>query len=166
MWRYITMKKIISVFLAITMLFSFAAVAFAADETATYECTCTNCRKDVDCTCCIYCEYTGKRMSCVTFDEDNGGVAVFCCERCTGFLGCTCGDEEDPEALCVCTHCRAEAQDGKDPAGSQNQIFDSDTQKSIIDMFQNILGKISAVFDMIFDAIFEFLRIDELQPKA
>lgn len=154
------MKKILSVLLAVLMLaatFTCACVVFA-DDGDEYTCTCENCLKNADCKCCIYCNYSQKILSCVQKHGGANGEAIYCCEGCSGFLGCRCG--EDPE-LCNCDACKAANQTGEDPYSGQTQLIDSDTQKTIIKIFRSVLDKVAEVFDKLFDAVNEFLRLDD-----
>ena len=157
------MKRIMSILLVALMLMSCLVCTLGVfAEEANYTCTCADCKKTPDCRCCIYCNYTAKRMSCVATHGGANGEAVYCCSRCTGFLGCTCGDNVE---LCDCEACKLENQNGQDPYSGNTQIVDSDTQKTIIEIFQNVLSKISGVFDKLFDAIFEFLRIGDFNQN-
>ena len=46
--------------------------------------------------------------------------------------------------------------------GIWEEIWDEEAQQGFIDGFQAILKRISDAFDKFFDAIFEFLRLDEV----
>ncbi|MCQ2462564.1 MAG: hypothetical protein MJ177_04065 [Clostridia bacterium] len=153
------MKKIISILLAVLMLaatITCACVAFA-DE-GDYTCHCESCLKNADCKCCVYCPYTSKVIACVQKHGGENGEAVFCCEACTGFLGCRCGEGV---SLCDCDACKLSNQTGEYPYSGQTQLIDSETQKDLIKIFRSVLEKLSEIFDKLFDAINEFLRIDE-----
>ena len=156
------MKKIISVVLAALMLFSVMAVS----ASATAECTCGPDHKGgYDCLCCVYCPDLpeGRRVSCSTKNAD--GEYEFCCKDCQGFLGVDgkCGCKAD----CECCVLKEDGTTGGTgdfvaPGGTLDEVWGEEQQNSFVEGFQAVLKKISDVFDKIFDAIFEFLRLDEV----
>ena len=155
------MRKIISVILAALMLFSVMAVSASAAA----ECTCGIPAEDHDnfCLCCIYCPGLpqGRITSCAEKQAD--GTYKKCCGSCEGYLGA------DGKCGCSCDCC-AVNEDGTTGgsnglgsiAGDLEDVWDEDAQNNFVDGFQAVLKKISDVFDRIFDAIFEFLRLDEV----
>ena len=147
------MKKSFAVFMAVIMLLSCFTLGFAvmADDNETPVCTCANCTHADGCHCCVYCPYLDETYltSCVR-DENGHFRKSFCCVNCTGIWPCDCG--------CEC----CESGKYQDPhAGDVEPIFSPETQEQIVSGFQGVMRKIKAVFDMIFDAIFDFLRIDD-----
>lgn len=149
------MKKALSLFLAVLMILSVVAVsfgAFAADEKV---CTCADCTGTPNgCHCCVYCPYldTTYLLSCAK-DKDGHFKGSFCCGECDGIWPCDCN----------CTCCKD--KDEK-PSDDPSPILTPEQQKDFIKAFQNVLKKVAGVFDMIFNAIFEFLRLDELLGRA
>lgn len=173
------MKKSISVLLALIMLFScFSMVASAAyyegemvavgydvdgsvihQYRVTSDCTCENAAhlNSEECHCCVKCpnldiSYLTK---CATENNEDGEIGFdgsVCCEDCTGIWGCNC--------KCAC--CGEKDQDLEDNNHNIGDIWDEQDQQDFISSFQAILKKISDAFDKFFDAIFAFLRIDEV----
>lgn len=143
------MKKIISVFLAALMLMSCLGVAGVA---ADGECTC-GVGVHVDnqpCDCCVYCPNVDVSKMNTCYRE--GGA--FCCADCDGMYGCGCN--------CGCKYCATGDQDINDDNSNLGDIITEEDKEQFVDGFQAILKKISDFFDMVFDAIFEFLRIGEV----
>lgn len=148
------MRKIISVILATLMLFSVMAVSASAEG-----CSCGIPEDEHDnfCLCCFYCPGLpdGRKLSCA---RDGG----FCCYDCQGFLGAdgTCGCNCD---CCVLNEDGTTGGNNNDPIGGElEDIWGEEEQENFVDGFQGVLKKISDVFDKIFDAIFKFLRLDEV----
>ena len=144
------MKKVISVFLAALMLMScLAVVGFAAEKT----CTCgVGVHVDGEpCACCVYCPNPNKSKwnACYSPAKDS-----YCCADCTGMYGCTC--------KCGCEHCKTGNQDIAGDNNTLDKVVDDQTKGELVSGFQGLLKKVSDFFDKIFDAIFEFLRIDEV----
>lgn len=145
------MKKVISVFLAALMLMACVSVSgLAADGV----CTCddgVHVEIPGACTCCVYCEYAdvGAWNTCY---RDNG---AFCCEDCDGIRPCGCD--------CKCCTVNENIED--DDSTLDDYITETDKEE-FVSGFQAVLKKISDFFDMVFDAIFEFLRIDEVLGKG
>lgn len=145
------MKKLISVFLAALMLMScFGVASIAADG----EC---NCPVGVHvagepCTCCVYCPNpdTEKWNTCY---RENG---VFCCADCDGIYPCNCN--------CPC--CARGDQNIEDDDSLLDEIITDQDRENFVDAFQAFLKKISDFFDRVFDAIFEFLRLDEVLGRG
>lgn len=148
------MKKALSIFLAVLMLCACLTVGIsAADEPLTY-CSCEGCAAPAPCHCCLDCaEHYGRDyiMNCVSKDED--GNWVKCCDKCTGIW---------PNCGCDCECCKNDdfVIDDTKP------ILPEDVQNNITTVFQNILLRFRALFDSFFNAVFEFLRVFELNPKA
>ena len=156
------MRKIISVLLAILMIFSVMTVAASA-ENAT-RCSCDNHDESLGktCYCCVNCPFLdhGDRFKCV---EKVGDKYETCCERCDGFYGsyysqCTCGDSPD----CGCKHCLSSNKDADDDSSYLDKVVSDQDKENFVDGFQAVLKKISDVFDRFFDAIFSFLKLDQI----
>lgn len=152
------MKKIISVLLVLTMLMSFGVVALAAAvNNTTGTCRCID-HVDGACTCCVFCPTLSlsAQTECLQRTEIIDGdtvsyAVVVCCDECTGIVGCQCSG------------CVEEKEEGLGSLiGSDGALIPEETQETIVEIFQRILGQISAKFDEFFDAIFEFLRLDEV----
>lgn len=163
------MKKVLSVFLALIMVFSCIGIISVSAADATKKCTCLDCKKEDGCHCCIYCEYLDANyvLKCVNVDED--GNYVFCCDECTGIFPCKCGskfheyiDEETQEKVThpLCCMNNYEEID----MGEGTPIFTPDQQDQIVTGFRNVLKTISDIFNRLFDAVYEWLRIGELFP--
>ena len=74
----------------------------------------------------------------------------FCCANCTGFYDCTCGK------TCKCEFCQGTG----DAADSEMKpIIPEQTQDYIKSLFQNIIHKISEVFDRMFEVAFAIFNI-------
>jgi hypothetical protein len=156
------MKKVISVVLAALMLFSVMAVSVSAVG----ECKCGPAHVGGrDCLCCIYCPELpeGHIVSCAKKNAD--GEYTFCCTDCQGFIGangkCGCSAE------CTCCVLNDDGTIGGSGdigaiGGAYDEIWGEEQQNSFIETFQAILKKISDAFDRFFDAIFEFLRIEDV----
>lgn len=157
------MRKIISVVLAALMLFSVMAISVSAEGA----CTCGP--EHVgghDCLCCVYCPDLpqGRIVSCAKKNAD--GEYEFCCKDCQGFVGadgkCGC------KAECTCCVLAEDGTIGGGTGdiggigGSLDEVWGEEQQNSFIEGFQAILKKISDAFDRFFNAIFEFLRIDNV----
>lgn len=163
------MRKIISVILAALMLFSVMAVSASA---AGGVCNCDDHVADSTCHCCIYCpenpSYAYVTPCHKTYDTSKGQYVLtdtYCCGACKGFI------DNNGKCGCNCDCCTlgidGSMGDLSNPIGGKwEEIWDEDAQQSFVDGFQAILKRISDVFDKIFDAIFEFLRLDEVLPGA
>ena len=173
------MKKIISVLLAVLMLCGCMTVAaFAVTEGEKVQvdedingpiykyalpgqCTCMDQHKEPKCDCCIYCPNLDQSLvrSCAEWIENPDGtkyVAV-CCTECTGLINCNCG--------CGCAICEKDNNDIEDFDNKLDDYWGPEEQENFVDGFQAILKKISDAFDAFFEAIFKFLRIDEVLGK-
>ena len=145
------MKKVISVLLAALMLMScFGMVSFAEDAV----CKCPQ-GVQVDgqaCHCCVYCPNLDSSyvMNCYF------KYGAYCCDACNGMYPCNCG------LTCGCEYCVDADQDISAGDSTLGDIWSEQDQENSVDGFQAILKKISDFFGMVFDAIFEFLRIDEV----
>lgn len=145
------MKKIISVLLAALMLMScFGMVSFAGDAVC-------NCGpgvhvEDAACHCCVYCPNIDSSyvMNCYI------KYGAVCCDDCDGIYPCNCG------VTCGCEYCLDKDQDVSAGDSTLGEFITEQDKENFVDGFQAILKKISDFFDMVFDAIFEFLRIDEV----
>lgn len=142
------MKKALSILMAILVLsMSFVVSVSAADPV----CTCEDHKAGTDksCYCCIYCDNLD-RDQLTSCGKDADGTEVLCCNECSGIYPCTCGCP-------CCTLTDAEIEDSKN-----DPILNEEQQQEVIDTFQRVLRQISDFFDKLFDAIFEFLRFDEI----
>ena len=151
------MKKIISVLLAVLMIFSVMAVSASAADGAMCNCGNHNFDNPTNCYCCINCPTIPEnhRFTCTRVE---GTTYVTCCPKCPGYFGatytvCTCN--------CGCNACGENASTNGDSSILDGVVSDKD-KENFVDGFQAILKKISDVFDRFFNAIFEFLRIDEI----
>ncbi len=157
------MKKVISVLLAIMMLFSaMSTLAFAADVVSPEpKCTCDEHKVSPvgSCHCCVLCPNIDKSYltSCAKDGKADGTYdGSLCCAYCTGIFPCSCG----------CSCCDPAGEDDNKPViGPIEDIWTDDAQEDFIDGFQKILKRISDVFDDFFNKIFEFLRLDEVLGK-
>lgn len=157
------MRKIISVVLAALMLFSVMAVCVSAVGT----CNCGPAHVGGNnCLCCVYCDGLpqGRIVSCAKMNADD--EYEFCCKNCQGFIGRDgkCGCTED----CKCCVLKEDGTTGGSTSdaigGAIEDVWGEEQQKSFVESFQAILKKISDAFDKFFDAIFEFLKIDNVIP--
>ena len=163
------MRKIISLVLAMLMLFSVMAVSASA---ATTECTCDDHEDTATCHCCIYCP-ENPSFAYVTpchkayvdgkyvLRDGVHAPEYYCCEDCSGFVN------NKRQCGCSCSCCALNADGsfvtGSNPIGGVwEEVWDEEAQEEFVNGFQAILKRISDVFDRIFDAIFEFLRLDEI----
>lgn len=151
------MKKIISVLLAVLMIFSVMAVSASAEDGAMCRCGNHSDEKGVACYCCINCPTleANHRFSCAKLSGDTYST---CCTKCPGYFGatynvCTCN--------CGCDACGENASSSTDGSVIDKVVTEKDKQ-NFVDGFQAVLKKISDVFDRFFNAIFEFLRIDQI----
>lgn len=156
------MKKIISVLLAVVMLFTMGTMAFAAvieDPDTTETCRCDNHvgTPANSCHCCVLCPNIDKSWltSCAKDKSVDGSYdGSLCCAYCTGIFPCNCG--------CACCD-RNNADNGNGSIfGPIDPDVKEEAQEDFISGFQKILKRISDVFDKFFDSIFEFLRLDDL----
>lgn len=158
------MKKALSVVLALIMIMTCGMVAFATEaevlgEVGTYKvCECKDCKKAAGCTCCIFCPYLNEDfiLQCVKPVEGPEGErhVVKCCANCSGLFPCDCGSK------CGCATCDGESIEKDD--GSGDPLLTPEQQEKFVNGFQKIIKIISDAFNKFFDAIFEFLRIDQV----
>lgn len=169
------MKKTLSVLLALIMLMSCCITAFAYTPDSTYkECTCENCKyKDCndascahahDCNCCLYCDHLDENLiikQCVKYEKVDGKRHILekCCANCTGLVGCDCGSS----SLCGCAVCNG--SDIKVDDGKGEPILTPEQQEQVETGFQNVIKILAEAFNKFFDAVFKFLRIDEILGK-
>ena len=178
------MKKALSIVLALIMIMSSCMLAFAAEEkccdnctetvdcrcceeclygaTGTYrECKCSECTKTAGCICCVFCPYLNEAyvLSCAEVVVGSNGEkrVVLCCENCKGVFPCECGVKASDCSCVICDGKSKEANESeKDPLLSEEQ------QKDFVTAFQKIIKVLENAFNKFFDAIFEFLRIEEV----
>ena len=147
------MKKIISVFLAALMLMACVSVTGMAAN-GTCACAPGVHVEDQPCDCCVFCPNPDKSKWNTCY-RDSG---EFCCRDCDGIYPCGCE--------CGCEACAAEGQDIDGDKGRLDEVITEQDKENFVNGFQAVLKKISDFFDMVFDAIFEFLRIDEVLGKG
>ncbi len=157
------MRKIISLILAVLMLFSVMAVSVSAAEKE--ECGCSDHIAGAGCHCCLYCpEITWGYVTPCAYEYVGGKYQLkneFCCSDCRGVL------DNNYQCGCNCSCCVVNPDNtigtSKAPIGGIfEKLWDEEAQQDFVNGFQAVLARISAVFDRIFDAIFEFLRLDEV----
>ena len=149
------MKKIISVLLAIIMLFSVAAISTSAivDDCGNHDPA-----KGEACHCCVNCPTLAPNL--ILNCAKQNGVYAPCCPDCSGIFdginSCGCA--------CECTVC-ADLNNSL-PSSGNGSLVDNlvtpEDKASFVEGFQAILKRISDAFSAFFDAIFEFLRLDEV----
>ena len=108
------------------------------------------------CTCCVLCPNVDvSRLSdCARGLKEDGSTGFdgyLCCKNCTGMWGCNCG--------CPC--CGMDHDIG-DTDNTFDKLWGDQEKENFVNGFQAILKVISDAFDKFFDAIFEFLRLDEV----
>lgn len=149
------MKKALSLLLAVLMLVS--AVTFVASAAKYREpvgvCNCLDHIETKYCNCCLDCKnldtsYMNGVNCCKK--SDDGKYWEKCCSICNGLKDCECTD---------CSCC-AKKSDEQMNEGSTS-ILPPSVQSSLVEGFQNAMNKIRKVFDDFFDAIFEFLKIED-----
>lgn len=138
------------------MLFSVCAVSFGvfAEEIVMDSCTCASCTRVMNgCHCCAACPYIDETylLSCAK-DENGKYKGSTCCKDCSGIWPCNC----------TCSCCENKDQN---PTPDPEPIIPANVREQIIESFQRAIKQVSAVFDKIFNAIFEFLRINEILGK-
>ena len=145
------MKKTLSILMSILIIaLSFTFLAGAAG------CDCkTHTDSEEGCHCCFACDNLdeGYVTSCIKDaprkEDGSYDTAKRCCNECRGLIPCGCG----------CDCCAADANGENTNNG---QILTPDQQEQVVDGFQSVLGRIREFFDKLFNAIFEFLRFDEI----
>ena len=175
------MKKSISVLLAIVMLFGcfamtasaevthgeWIAVDYDVDGAPIYQyklyggCTCDDHVSGAPCHCCVFCPNLDNSYLTTCAKENNknnevGFDGTVCCESCTGLWGCNC--------KCAC--CGEKDQNLDDNKNNIDDIWGEEEQEEFVNGFQAILKRISDAFDKFFDAIFAFLRLDEVLGRT
>lgn len=108
------------------------------------------------CKCCVLCPKVdvSSLSNCARGTKADGTIGFdgyLCCTKCTGMWGCNCG--------CACCGIDHDIEDNNNNIGD---IWGEEEQENFVNAFQAILKKISDAFDKFFDAIFEFLRLDEV----
>ena len=174
------MKKSLSVLLALVMLFGcFSMVASAKyyegemvpvkgaigggyeyQYRVTSKCTCEKVAhfNGEKCYCCVNCPNLdiSRLTSCALNNDKTAFSGYVCCEDCTGIWGCNC--------KCEC--CNEKDQNLEDNKNNLGDFITEQDKDQLVSGFQAILKKISDAFDKFFDAIFAFLRIDEVLGKT
>lgn len=112
-----------------------------------------------ECKCCVLCpNFPASELSeCAKSTAPIGiGNSQFdgylCCTDCEGVWGCNCG--------CPC--CGLVDKDIADEEGKFDKLVTDEQKENFVNGFQSILKTISDAFDKFFDAIFAFLRLDEV----
>lgn len=154
------MKKIISVLLAVVMLFTMSTMAFAVvieGEENVAKCTCDDHKWSPagSCHCCVLCLNIDKSYltSCAKKDSVDGTYdGSLCCARCTGIFPCSCG----------CDCCDSGNIDSGNNGGMLPDVWGEEEQDEFVNGFQKIMQRISKAFNDFFDKIFEFLRLEDL----
>ena len=95
--------------------------------------------------------------SCVKKSMMETGEKYVCCYDCSGMRDCGCG--------CSCCKVIGDEDVNQDDSMLDDVITEQD-KENFVDGFQAILKQISDFFDMVFDAIFEFLRLDEVLGRG
>lgn len=175
------MKKVIAVLLSVLLAFSCMALTASAlqfDEDPVYVGDKDNANQYVyqykvlgtcgchfvgehtgACSCCVLCPNfdTSKLSDCARSTAPIGiGDSMFdgylCCTDCVGMKGCNCG--------CPC--CGLVDEDIENENGNSGGLITDEQKDSFVDGFQSILKTISDAFDRFFDAIFAFLKLDQV----
>lgn len=144
------MKKALSILLALLVLSMTFIFSVGAADAA---CGCLDHTDSAEgCSCCLECDNLDRDQltSCA---KDADGTETLCCMSCSGIFPCKCG--------CAC--CALSDKEQEDPGF--DPILDEDQQEEVISAFQRVLRQISDFFDKLFDAIFEFLRFDEIMGQ-
>ena len=148
------MKKTLSVLLAVLLLFATFAIGFAvfADDATPCPAGCGKPHSTTpsSCTCCLNCPNLDMSKVVACAKDEHGLKNSFCCANCTGFYDCTCGK------TCKCTYCTGT---GDAPETELKPVIPEQTQDYIKELFQNIIHKISEVFDRIFEVAFAIFNI-------
>lgn len=195
------MKKLLSVFLAAVMIFSFASVAFAAGSAAEEAANvgareyCTSCGNECTgvfgCTCCEACpghlNENGEATNLTGYLEcrfgyyldadimDGNGNVIYdgdntvhyywkvkCCDDCTGKTGCKCDCKLENGKTNKCPYCVNTDDDNIDNKVDQGI---QSAQNGFINGIQTALKSVRDVMYKLFDALFEFLRLEDLLGK-
>ena len=151
------MKKFISVLLALIMVMScFGVMASAAVNLTTGTCICAN-HVESNCTCCVYCPTLSEsaKADCLVREQNADGsyTITVCNAECTGL------------AYCTCSGCEYDEDYSGSDAGA-GALIPEDVQDDIVTWFQLILSKVSTAFDEFFEAIFEFLRLEDVLGRT
>ncbi len=174
------MKKIVAVLLSVLMLCGCMAVSASATVTVgdqvtvdqdifgnitqyklEGQCTCNVGQHDAECHCCVFCPNLdiSYLTSCAKANNpagETGFDGTVCCVECTGIWPCDCG----------CDCCKEYNQNLDDLKNNINDYWGEEEQENFVDGFQAILKQIRDAFDKFFDAIFEFLRLDEVLGRT
>ena len=145
------MKKTLSVILALVLLMAmcFTAVNVFAEEEVC-ECGCADCTKVMNsCHCCAACPYLDLSylLDCAK-DETGHYKGSACCDNCKGIWPCDCD--------CGCQYCAGGDEQAPDPLGP---VIPEEQQKTIIQIFQDIMHKLTEVFNNVFGIFFDLLGI-------
>ena len=138
----------------------------SVSASAASEFTCDDHVDKSTCHCCIYCPENPSFAYVTPCHKGyaDGGYYLLdstCCKDCNGFIdnkgkcGCSCS--------CCTLNTDGSMGDLSNPIGGVwEEIWDEEAQEEYVSGFQAVLKRISDVFDKIFNAIFEFLRLDEI----
>ncbi len=158
------MKKIIAIFLAALMLFSVMGVVASAADIPVSEVEvngqCLHEHKtEAPCHCCVYCPNIdiGYLTACAKNTSKDGKFdGSLCCYECTGIFPCSC------KCPCCAEETGGEGEDITDGDNNLDDVWNDQQKDNFVSGFQAILKRISDWFDMVFDAIFAFLRLGEV----
>lgn len=152
------MKKVISILLVVLVAFSaLSMVSFAGSEVVDLSGKCT-CADHVEspagvCHCCVLCPNVDiTYLTACAKGSDDKFDGDLCCGKCIGMFPCSCG--------CSCCDNEEEEPSNNPIVGKWDELWDQKAQDDFVNGFQSILKRIADVFDSIFNAIFEFLKID------
>ncbi len=153
------MKKTLSILMSILIIaLSFVFVVGAEGAEVDTRCKCLDHKPNPanSCTCCRYCNNVDESWltTCAKkYDAQGNRIKeASCCTECKGIIPCGCD--------CPC--CPSDSDADSPNAGNGGAILTPGQQEEVVDGFQGVLGRIRAFFDKLFNAIFEFLRFDEI----
>ena len=158
------MKRTLAILLSVLMLatcFVLVLPVYAEDNVK-----CEFCGKlhnveveDGNCYCCRRCVYldtntmnTDRLTQCAK--SPNGHYkGDACCEQCTGIFPCNCANRK---SKCKCQWCSDQNQNNEEP---YKEVVSERAKTNFSSIMQNVLKKLSSVFDRLFDAAFAVFRI-------
>lgn len=151
------MKKTIAIILAVLMLAASMTLVFGvfAEDSATE--ICESCGKahskneDGYCHCCVDCAYLDVTYLLGCAKDENGHFkGSYCCDKCSGIWPCNCN--------CGCEFCGTVDEE---TTTAMQPIIPEPARKNILDIFRNVMSKITEVFDRLFDAIYAIFQIED-----